>query len=299
MDWKRILEIYRLPIFTLGQTKLTIETVAQLLLMAAIVVAVSRLIRRTLRRRVLSRTRLDPGLQYAIARIVGYIILVIGIAISLSTLGIDLTSLTVLAGALGVGIGFGLQNIVNNFVSGLIILSERVVQIGDRVQVAGTIGRVIRIGARSTSILTNDNINMIVPNSEFVSTPVVNWSYAGDASVRLRVPIGVSYGSNPREVERLLLEVAGENPHVQSDPAPVLAFTAFGESSLDFELRIWTQDMTFTPGALKSQIYYAAWDKLKQHGIEIPFPQRDLHVKEAFKVEVVAPMHQRPASEDP
>jgi small-conductance mechanosensitive channel len=154
-----------------------------------------------------------------------------------------------------VGIGFGLQNIVNNFVSGLIILSERVIQVGDRVQVANTTGRVVRIGARSTSILTNDNSTMIVPNSEFVSAPVVNWSYEGDVDVRLKVSVGVGYGSDPRQVEKLLLAVAAENPHILEDPAPDVVFCGFGASSLGFDLRFWTRDMN----------HYRAADDFKPH----------------------------------
>jgi small-conductance mechanosensitive channel len=175
---------------------------------------------------------------------------------------------------------------VQNFVSGLIIMGERAVQVGDRVDVGGTLGEVIRIGARSTSVRTNDNIIIIVPNSEFVTNRVVNWTQRGDQVVRLHLPVGVAYGSEPRTVERLLLEVAAANPHVLKMPAPQVLFHDFGESALDFELRVWTMEMTARPGTLKSELNFAIWDKLRAAGIELPYPQRDLHVKEPLKIEL-------------
>lgn len=286
MDWDRFIQIYHETLFTIGNTKVTLQTILGFVTMIVLVLVVAHLSRKALRDKILSRTRLEIGQQYAIARITGYIIVVLGILIGLTIIGVDMTSLAVLAGAFGVGIGFGLQDIVNNFVSGLIILFERVIQIDDRIQLDDTLGKVVRIGARSASVLTNDNIMIIVPNSEFVSKRVVNLSYAGDLDVRIRMPIGVGYGSDPRQVEKLLLEVAAANEHVLAKPAPTVIFLDYGASSLDFELRIWTRKMTHTPMILKSQIYFAAWEKLKAHGVEIPFPQRDLHFKEPLKVQV-------------
>lgn len=278
MTWKEVGEYVSAPLFKLGHTEVSLATMGQLVAMVVLVVVGSSIIRRLVRTRLLARTKMDEGLQYAISRIVGYLCLVLGFAIGLQTLGIDITSFTVLAGALGVGIGFGLQNIVNNFVSGLIILAERPIQIGHRVDVGGTVGKVVRIGARSTSVLTNDNILMIVPNSEFISSRVINWTH-GDPRVRFKIPVGVSYGSDPRTVERILLEVAGANENVLIDPAPAVVFIQFGDSSLDFELRAWTSTMSERPGAFKSQLYFAIFDAFKKHGIEIPFPQRDVHIK--------------------
>ena len=249
-------------------------------------VLLSRLIRRLLRTRVLARTKLDVGQQYAIARIASYVVLVIGLLISAETFGVKLSSLAVIAGALGVGIGFGLQNVVSNFISGLIILAERPIQIGDRVDLGNnTVGKVMRIGARATHVLTNDNIMVIVPNSEFISSRVVNWTHI-DPRVRLRISVGVSYRSDPHRVEKLLLEIAEGNPSVLKNPVPTVVFKEFGESSLNFELRVWADDMAHRPGTLESQLNFAIWDKFKEHGIEIPFPQRDLHLKEPIRVEV-------------
>src|SRR5579862_7669987 len=164
MSWAEIFSVFTKPLFQLGQTWVSLMTIVDFLVVILIVIVTSRLVRRLLRTRVLVHTKLDVGQQYSVARIVSYIVLVLGLLIGLETVGINLSSLAVIAGALGVGIGFGLQNIVSNFVSGLIILGERPIQIGDRVDIGNnTIGRVERIGARATHVLTNDNIMIIVP----------------------------------------------------------------------------------------------------------------------------------------
>jgi small-conductance mechanosensitive channel len=286
MTWNEIVGVFTKPLFQLGQTPVSLATMVEFIAVITLVVLLSRLIRRLLRTRVLARTKLDLGQQYAIARIASYVVLVIGLLISAETFGVKLSSLAVIAGALGVGIGFGLQNIVGNFVSGLVILAERPIQIGDRVDLGNnTVGKVMRIGARATHVLTNDNIMVIVPNSEFISSRVVNWTHI-DPRVRLRINVGVSYSSDPHLVEKLLLEIAESNASVLKNPLPTVVFKEFGESSLHFELRVWADDMAHRPGTLESQLNFAIWDKFKEHGIEIPFPQSDLHVKEPIRVEV-------------
>jgi len=286
MTWAEIFGVFTKPLFQLGQTWISLATVVEFVVVTGIVLLLSRLVRHLLRTRVLARTKLDVGQQYAIARIVSYFVVVFGLLIGVETVGVNLSSLAVIAGALGVGIGFGLQNIVSNFVSGLIILAERPIQIGDRVDLGNsTVGKVVRIGARATHVLTNDNIMVIVPNSEFIAGRVVNWTHI-DPRVRLRILVGVSYNSDPHRVEKLLLEVAEGNPNVLKDPAPTVVFKEFGESSLTFELRVWSGDMAHRPGTLESQLNFAIWDKFKENGIEIPFPQRDLHLKEPVRVEL-------------
>jgi small-conductance mechanosensitive channel len=286
MTWSEIFGVFTKPLFQLGQTWISLVTMVEFIVVTAIVVGLSRVVRHLLRTRVLARTKLDLGQQYAIARIASYVVLVIGLLIGVETVGVNLSSLAVIAGALGVGIGFGLQNIVSNFVSGLVILAERPIQIGDRIDLGNnTVGKVIRIGARATHVLTNDNIMIIVPNAEFVTSRVVNWTHI-DPRVRLRINVGVSYSSDPHLVETLLLEIAEGNPNVLKDPSPTVVFKEFGESSLNFELRVWASDMAHRPGTLESQLNFAIWDKFKQHGIEIPFPQRDLHLKEPVRVEM-------------
>lgn len=285
MTWQEIFGIFTKPLFQLGQTWISLATLVEFVLVIIVAVLFARIVRHLLRTRVLVHTRLDAGQQYAAARMAGYVVTVLGLVIGLETLGVNLSSLAVVAGALGVGIGFGLQNIVSNFVSGLIILAERPIQIGDRVDLGGTVGRVERIGARATHVLTNDNIIVIVPNSEFVTGRVINWTHI-DPRVRFRVSVGVAYRSDPRVVEKLLLEIAAGNPHVLQNPQPTVVFKEFGESALVFELRIWSSDMAHRPGALESQINHAIWEKFKAHGIEIPFPQRDLRVTAPVRVEL-------------
>ena len=194
------------------------------------------------------------------------------------TAGIDLSALTVLAGALGIGVGLGLQNIASNFVSGLSILFERPIKVGDRIEAGKITGDVVSISLRATTIVSNDNIAIIVPNTEFVSSTVINWSYT-DRDVRFNIPVGVSYSSDPVVVKRLLLEVAADHPGVLKRPPPDVLFQEFGDSALNFVLRVWTQDYTTRPGVLRSELNFAISKKFKEHGIEIPFPQRDLHIR--------------------
>lgn len=277
------MEFLSRELFKLGETPVSIATLLKLVAVLALSLIASRLTSTVLRSRILSRTSLDVGQQYSIARLAGYLVALVGLLIGMSQV-INLTSLNVLVGALGVGVGFGLQNVVNNFVSGLLILFERPFQLGHRVEVGGIVGRVSQIGARSTTIVTNDNIAMVVPNSKFVEESVINWSHGNDRRVRFRLPVGVGYGSEPREVERLLLEVARRGKDVLSDPPPVVVFLGFGESSLDFELRVWTDTLFERPKVFMSPLYFDIWEILKRNGIEIPFPQRDVHIKEAVRV---------------
>lgn len=228
--------------------------------------------------KILSRYNLDIGVRQSIGTITRYIILVLGLYIIIDSSGIELDSITVLFGALGVGIGFGLQNIVNNFISGLIILFERPIKVGDRIEVGEVNGDVVDISARSTTVITNDNISIIIPNSEFISSRVINWSH-NDRKIRFRFPVGVSYKEDPERVKKILLEVLNANDGVLKSPPPDVWFDAFGDSSLNFNLMVWTMKYVQRPKQLKSQLYYEIFAKFKEHNIEIPFPQRDLHVR--------------------
>jgi len=237
-----------------------------------------RKIRRIVMERILSRTSLDIGQQYAFAQIAGYGIFIFGLMIGLQWTGANLSSLVILGGAVGIGVGFGMQNIANNFISGLILLFERPIRVGDRVEVGDTNGDIVRIAARSTWVRTNDNVVIIIPNSEFINSHVTNWT-ANDRQVRFPVPLGVSYGSDPEVVRSVLERVAHSHPDVLSDPPPEVIFTGFGDSSLDFELRVWTITRVQWPKILRSEIYFMIFKAFKENGIEIPFPQRDLHLR--------------------
>ena len=234
--------------------------------------------KRFLLQRFLAHSGLDHSLQYAISQIIANAVLIIGIFVVLDNTGIHLGALTVFAGAVGVGVGFGLQNIASNFICGLVILAERPIAIGDRVEVAGIVGQVQKIRARSTVILTNDNISMIVPNTKFIDSPVTNWTY-GDSRVRFRVPIGVAYGSDVNKVREVLIAAGRDHPDTLPDPAPSVFLDKFGESSIDFELVVWSREMSSRPRSYRSDLNFLIEKHLREAGIAIPYPQRDLHIR--------------------
>jgi small-conductance mechanosensitive channel len=256
-------------------------SLVQIFLLIALLIAVFWISSRTKRflfNRFLAKSGLDRSLQYAIAQIVSNVVLIVGIFIVLDNAGIHLGALTVFAGAVGVGVGFGLQNIASNFISGLVILAERPITVGDRVEVAGIAGQVQHIRARSTVIVTNDNITMIVPNTKFIDSPVTNWTY-GDPRVRFRIPVGVAYGSDINKVRGALLAAAEENANTLKDPAPNVFLEKFGENSIDFELVVWSSEMSYRPRRYRSDLNFAMEQKLREAKIEIAFPQRDLHIR--------------------
>ncbi len=263
----------------------------QIFLLIALLIAVFWISSRTKRflfDRLLTKSGLDRALQYAISQIVSNIVLIVGIIIVLENTGIHLGALAVFAGAVGVGVGFGLQNITSNFISGLVILAERPITIGDRIEVAGIAGQVQQIRARSTVILTNDNIAMIVPNTKFIDSPVTNWTY-GDPRVRFRVPVGVAYGSDVNKVCEALITAAREHPATLSEPAPNVYLEKFGESSIDFELVVWSREMSYRPRRFRSDLNFLIDKHLRAAGIRIPYPQRDLHIRSGvLKAENVA-----------
>jgi small-conductance mechanosensitive channel len=249
-----------------------------------------------LRRRVLVHTPLAVNQQYALARVLSYLVFLFGLFVGVQSVGLNLSSLVVVGGALGVGIGLGLQPVVTNFVAGLILLFEQPIRLGDRIEVGETYGDVVRMRGRSTWIRTNDNVVMIVPNAEFINNRVTNWT-ANDRNVRLSMDVGVSYEANPEVVRDLLLKVAGKHPDVLSEPAPEVVFKDFGDSSLDFSLRIWTTTQVQTPLRLKSDLYFAIFRAFAENKVEIPFPQRDLHLRSVS--ETVTKAFAAVASESP
>ena len=266
------------PIISRGKSNISIFTVFEVIVFVAVIVLLARTSRQVLLKQILSKTPLDLGIQHAVATFTQYMVLAFGFLVGLPTVGINLSALSFLAGAVGVGVGFGLQNITNNFISGIIILFERPIKIGDRIEVGDVNGDVVHIAARSTTVRTNDNIAIIIPNSSFISSNVINWSH-GDSKVRFRVPVQVAYDSDVRLVERLLLEVARDNENVLEDPPPRVIFKEFGESALKFELRVWSSRLLHRRGVLISQLNFAIFEKFREQGVQIPYPQRDLHLK--------------------
>jgi small-conductance mechanosensitive channel len=239
---------------------------------------ISIAIRNILQNRVFAHTSLDIGQRYSFSRITSYVFFLAGLVIGLQSAGINLNSVLVVSGAVGIGVGLGLQSLANNFVCGLVLLLERPIRLGDRVDVAGVLGDVVRMAGRSTWVRTNENVVIIVPNAEFISNRVVNWT-VNDPQVRFSLPVGVSYNSDPEKVRAVLLATAAQHPDVLKSPSPDVLFTGFGDSALNFELRVWSTRQVHTPMILKSDLYFAVFRALTENGIEIPFPQRDLHLK--------------------
>ncbi len=283
---REILNEYLAPFFTvlnynlfaLGDAKITPLSIIYLILLTYLLFYLSKKLKSFLVEGILGKTKLDIGARMAVGTIARYFVLFIGFLVILQTVGINLTTLNVLAGAIGIGVGFGLQNIASNFISGLIILLERPVKVGDRIVVDDVDGRVMLIGARSTHVKTNDNITIIVPNSKFISENVINWSFANN-SIRFRVPIGVSYDSDLHFVRKLLLEVADKNADVLKEPKPAVRLIGFGDSSIDLQLWVWTEAKLQRRGVFISNLNFAIWETFCANNIEIPFPQRDLHIR--------------------
>ncbi len=262
-----------------GKTRFSVKDLFKVMAAITVIALLARGARRLLLNYILSKTPMDLSVRHAVATFSQYLIVTVGFLLLLqSAAEVDLTMLGVVAAAVGVGVGFGLQNIANNFISGIFILFERPIKVGDRIEVGEVHGHVVRIAARATTVRTNDNIDIIIPNSSFTSFNVINWSH-GDQKVRFRVPVAVAYGSDARLVERLLLEVAHESENVLKEPSPRVVFWAFGDSALEFQLRVWTTRMLHRRGVFFGQLNLAIYEKFQQHGIRIPFPQRDLHLK--------------------
>jgi small-conductance mechanosensitive channel len=264
--------------FKIGGTTVTFWTLLYLLVFLFFLFYLSGKLKKWLVEKVLIKGKMGLGARQALATIIRYFVIALGLLIMLQTAGINLTTFQVLAGTVGIGVGFGLQNIASNFVSGLIILIERPIQTGDRIVVGDIQGDILAVNARSTTVVTNDNIAIIIPNSKFVTENVVNWSLTGK-DVRFRVPVSVAYGSDLKLVVELLEGVARENPDVLDTPPPTVRFLSFGDSGLNLELRVWSTTLTHRKTLLVSSLNFAIYDKFNEHGIEIPFPQRDLHIR--------------------
>jgi small-conductance mechanosensitive channel len=252
--------------------------ILRIVLFIFVVLWASSVIKRQLVVRFLSRSGLDQSLQYTIAQITGYAVLAVGFLLTLQSTGVDLSTVTVFAGAVGVGVGLGLQRLASNFISGLVILAERPIKIGDRIEVNNVAGRVIEIRARSTTVITNDNISLIVPNAVFTEHTIINWSH-GDQKVRFRIPVGVAFGSDLEKVKEALLEVAKEHPAVLTMPEPTVFFESFGESALNLELVVWSAEMSYRPRRFRSDLNFAIDRAFRKYQIELPFPQRDLNIR--------------------
>jgi small-conductance mechanosensitive channel len=258
-----------------GSVSVSLGDAAAFALTVWVVFVVSAFVRFVLDEEVYPRVRLPRGAAYVLARIVHYVIVVIGFVLAVAALGIDLNRVTIVAGALGVGVGIDLQSAVANFVSGLILLLERRLHVGDAVQLGTLEGRIREIGIRASTIRTWDGAEVIVPNAALTSERVTNWTLS-DTLRRVTLEVGVAYSVDPRSVLEILRSVASAHPQAVSDPAPLALCTGFGDSALKFELRVFTR-VDYAPSFL-SDLAIAVHAALSAAKIEIPFPQRDVHV---------------------
>jgi len=286
LDFSQLNHWVNAPIFYIGSTPVTLGGFGSALLVFIGALLVSSLTQRLVSAQMAKRFRLSSSVSYAIGRFLHYCILIFGVMLAAQCVGLNLGSLAVMFGFLGVGIGFGLQNVTSNFIAGLILLLERPVGVGDFVSVDDQVGRVRHISMRSTLIRTLDNVTIIVPNSKFIDHQVTNWSHS-DPKIRIHCPVGVAYGSDIPKVKKILLAVADTHPDVLKLPKPDVYFQEFGNSSLNFDLLIWTDhpDRQFQ---LRSQINYAIDEAFQAADIRIPFPQRDLHLQMTPAIEQLA-----------
>ncbi|MEX0769737.1 MAG: mechanosensitive ion channel domain-containing protein [Balneolaceae bacterium] len=286
MEWSELisyaLELLNTTLFQLQQTPVTLISMVIFILFLVATILIAGFVRKTLQNNFLPRFDIDGGLRYTLSRVTYYIIITIGILVSFQFVGIDLSSLAVIFGLLSVGIGFGLQNITNNFISGLIVLFERPISVGDRVDVGGIEGDVLEINIRSTKIRTMNNISIIVPNQEFVGSRVINYSH-GDPTYRLDLEVGVSYGSDLDTVLKALKEVGDDHPKVMKNPAPRVHLIGFGDSSWDMELWVWVPDVK-EYRSIRNELNQSIVRKFAEYNITIPFPQRDLHVRSSVEL---------------
>jgi small-conductance mechanosensitive channel len=228
-------------------------------------------------KRILSFEELTPSVQVLLSKALKITLLAVAVIVALSSLGINLSAFAFIGGAIGVGVGFGLQKVVSNLVSGVILLLDRSIKPGDVIAIGSTYGRIQSLGARYVSVATRDRTEYLIPNEDLITTQVINWSFS-DKLVRLKIVVGVSYDSDIHAVMRLMVDAAATIPRVLADPKPVCQLKNFGDSSVDMELRIWISDPENGISNVSSAVRIALWDVFKEHGIEIPYPQRDVHV---------------------
>ncbi|OZB06153.1 MAG: hypothetical protein B7X54_03235 [Idiomarina sp. 34-48-12] len=270
-------------LFKIGETSITYGSIFRVVIILIVSYITSRLLQNALRRIASYRKSMAQSSVYALTRITHYVVMVVGALIAVASIGIDLTKFAIFASALGVGVGFGLQNLISNFTAGIMLLFEKTLKVGDFVELeSGVTGEVKEINIRSTLITTNDNIDIIVPNSEFVAGRVTNWTMR-DTIRRLKVGFGVAYGTDKEMVRKAVLEAAARVPHTLDDGSyrpPQVWLTEFGDSSLNFELVVWLKpEAVNRPSAVKAAFMWEIHTSLEEYGIEIPFPQRDLHIR--------------------
>jgi small-conductance mechanosensitive channel len=264
---------------TLGSTRISMWMVVSGTGALVLFVGVALVLSNLVERRIEASTELSPSFRVLFAKLVRIVLLVVALLIGLNAVGVDLTALTVFSGAVGLGLGFGLQKVISNFISGIILLADRSIKPGDVIVVGDTYGWVQSLSTRYVSLVTRDGKEHLIPNETLITERVENWSHSNNY-VRLRIPVGISYRNDLRLAMRLMTEAATESPRVLAEPPPNCLLTAFGNSSVDLELRVWIDNPADGVGGVKSDVLLRVWDKFHEGGIEIPYPQVDVHLKE-------------------
>ncbi|WP_078120274.1 mechanosensitive ion channel family protein [Thiosocius teredinicola] len=264
--------------FSLGELRVSPLTVIKAALSLWLALWLANGLATLVERRLERSQEIAPSMRVLGSKLTRIALVTAAILIGLSAVGIDFTALAVFSGALGVGLGFGLQKIFSNLVSGVILLMDKSIKPGDVIAIDNTFGWINHLGLRYTSVITRDGTEHLIPNEDLITQRVENWSYSDDL-VRLRIPIGISYNSDPRLAIKLCVEAASMVPRVQLQPEPRCQLKGFGDSSVDLELRIWINDPPQGRANVISDVMLEVWDRFHEHGIEIPFPQRDLHVR--------------------
>lgn len=277
--------ILNYELFTLGERAISLTSVLIFIAILCFSWGLSRYIRRLFDQRLASR--FQRGTDHTLKRLIHYSIVFLGLFIGIDFIGIDLTSLAVVASFLSVGIGFGMRNIASNFISGIILMIEQPISVGDIVTVDEEIGRIINIGMRATVVRTVDNQEIVMPNSTFLEENVINWT-RGERKSRLRFPVGVAYGSDVELVRETLIETAKNTDNVMDDPEPRVIFMEFADSSLNFEVRVWVEDADYRI-QVRDDFNTAVNEAFAEKGIEMPFPQRDVHLETTGDAEVENP----------
>ena len=274
-DARRVLTF---ALFKIGALSVTPIFLVKGLIYLALLSLVSATVRKALYHRVEEKTALGAQHSYVLARFASIVVYTLGLMVGLESAGLNLNSLAIVGGTLGIGVGFGLQPVVANWVAGWVLLVEQPFRIGDRIDVGGTSGVVVRVGGRSTWVRTYDNEVIIVPNSEFTTHRVTNWT-VNDPKVRLHLEVDVDYSSDLEKVKRLLVEVAQRHPEVLTDPPPEAVLADLGDSALKFYLRFWTEIHEYDNYKIMSDLYCEVLDVFGKEGIDMPYPQQDVHVR--------------------
>lgn len=263
---------------TMGDLRISILGILKAVAVLVFLLWLTGVVTRLIEGRLKAVAALSPAQRVLLGKLIKTVLVVLAVLVTVESMGIDLTALTVFGGAIGLGLGFGLQKVISNLVSGVILLLDRSVKPGDVIAIGETYGWINTISARYVSVVTRDGIEHLIPNEELISRPVENWSYS-NRLVRQRLPFGISYDSDPKRAMALAVQAAGEFERILKNPEPVCLLKGFGDSAVDMELRVWVQDAEKGLSNIKSEIYLRLWDLFKENGVEFPYPQQDVHIK--------------------